>query len=84
MRVWTSHDSGGGARALKGCGGAEGRAGAALGAAATAVSMAMRGRGGGRRREEGGLCALILLQSDSIPSENGFFNASISCFENAN
>lgn len=23
-------------------------------------------------------------QSDSIPSENGFFNASISCFENAN
>lgn len=40
-----------------------------------------QGAGGGGRG--GGVCALI-PQSDSIQSENGFFNASISCFENAN
>lgn len=61
-------------------------AGVELGAVPSAVAMAT---GAGWERgetvgEESGLCALISLQSDSIPSENGFFNASISCFENAN
>lgn len=57
-----------------------------LGAVPSAVAMATRAgwERGETVGEESGLCALISLQSDSIPSENGFFNASISCFENAN
>lgn len=81
--MWTSHDSGGGAWALDV---GEQRGGLEQSGVRWLTRSPWRCGGGvgERRREEGGLCALILLQSDSIPSENGFFNASISCFENAN